>query len=352
MLGLNDYIPTPVLTQRGPMDIKDVVPTDRVYEYRTGKLLEVQGIKKVDSDKIFRIEYNDGRSTDIHLLSNIYAGEGLGILPLTRVLALPFLGIIPQYHIDFQYQLKAAPEPDPYIIGALLTFADYSDRYVNLAISKNGGNHYDPALTNTHLENAYKLKIAEDISNGNTHYHWDGTPSDQCLSWEEFLSGYDCFLVTHSTASPIFPREYQYASVKMRAKLLMGAFDLGYPDDRYLGALGINHKHEFMLIELRKILNSLGYIGVISYHKNSESSNPFYHLQIIGISEDAPRFHYDIYSIEDHIRLSQALRPMLPFFELRINRIYPYTQGWMYNLVLEKRNGIYVDANFLPRVSV
>ena len=50
-----------ILTQRGIIDIDNIIPTvDKVYEYGTGELLTVMGINESLYDHLIGVTYTDG----------------------------------------------------------------------------------------------------------------------------------------------------------------------------------------------------------------------------------------------------------------------------------------------------
>ena len=61
MIGSMIYHPINVLTDKGITEIKNILPGDKVFEYRTGELLEVLDVCEPKHSLIHKITYNDRR---------------------------------------------------------------------------------------------------------------------------------------------------------------------------------------------------------------------------------------------------------------------------------------------------
>lgn len=347
MLGLNDYIPTPILTQRGILDAKDVVPTDKVFEYRTGNLVEVQRVEKIPVQEVFKIEYNDGRYGYFNHHSNIFTGENHGIMPLhAAVDCKNILSRIIQYPIEsFHTGAKNAPNPDAYIAGALLTHGNYDDKYINLPYGKN------IKVVNDHLANRYNLEVSETEIDGYYRYHLSGTPTDACISWAEFFKDCDWAANTMPMSSPVLS-QYQYLPGPRRFRFIMGAFDIGYDTDRFPDSVGLMCREESRLKDIQWILNSLGILSNVYYTHFQSDPDPVYILEVLGTYDGYPGCFYNIDSIEYNIHLFDRMLRKLHPFDLKIEKIEHIGRGWMYNISLQDPTMLYFDGNLLPRVSL
>ena len=133
----------------------------------------------------------------------------------------------------------------------------------------------------------------------------------------------------------------------------MGAFDIGYSKSIFPDSISISLKDEYRLVLIQRMLCSMGILSNVYYDPTMKDKyERKYRLDIVGNYDTYPGFFYDINYINRVLindnRKFNFERP----FELRIKPIKKYTEGYMYNIEVNKPNAIYIDSNFLPRISL
>lgn len=343
MVGLNEEIRSRVLTPRGIVNKKDLVPGDKVYEYETNELLEVQDIVKLGPVSVWRVEYTDGRTDVFPITSNVFTGDN--IIPLAEALKRGCRNFthVEQHQVDFKLGVQKKLFPDPYIAGALITYGNYDDPYINLPIDRDAANE----------EFAFKYGItyAEKVGKDCCYYTWnDSRPKDVPITWKEFFPEHTFYAKDRRIGDPIIPKEYKYASIKERTQMVTGIFDIGY--DKYLNpdSVMINHKTEFRLREVQKLLWTLGIVSGITYDCTMRNGRT-YILRVHRTKEGWPGFFYNIDSICQMIE-NDYLISKSPLFDLKVTKAVHVSTGYIYEIVLSKPNMLYLGANYLPRVSL
>lgn len=347
----HQYIPYYVHTQRGVVNIANVIPTDFVYEYKTNKMFEVRGIKKSNICKLYKVKYSDGR-TSIHPAHEpIYTGRILA--PIGKVHSCNnnvldnILDEFETYAVEFNMYHEMKPlMPDPYIAGALLMYGDFTIDEVNLPL-----HNYT-----TFQEIMYKYQLESyGIPKGSTvTFKRVGTDEDSSpLTWKEFFCNTYAFPCNKNHNSPIIPSEYKYASLNDRMQFIRGAFDAGYREKHFPDSVGLVNDSRQRLYELQKMLWSVGVNSRLDQYKHIEGNNDKSHrLELVGVHEGYPGVFYELDSILTCFKNDYTLIKHHPVCRLYIRSITECGTGYVYNLELEDKNIVYITGDFLPRVSL
>lgn len=351
MRGINAYHPTMVHTHRGLIEMRDIIPGDRVYEYGTSRQVTVLKAVFPEVDHLYKIEYVDKRTQIVMEHSAIF--EGNSIVRIRDAFNLlqkvgPFLtyGDIKTFPIDFVgKRIYTRPFPDPLVAGALLTYGDYDDPYINLPSDRDG--------INDHFAHRYNLDYANYLEHGKVYFKFNGAPEDSRITWKEFFPSQNMFVTSRCFNDPLIPIEYQRASIADRWHYVQGAFEIGYSQKMFPNSVSIAHTSERRLEELQKMLWSLGIMSKISYDPSLEPSKERqYRLDLIGKFEGYPGFFYNVENIE-HISNNDWDVPhpdrYIPF---AISSIDYMTEGVVGNLILDRPRVVYTEGNFTPRVSI
>lgn len=339
------YYPINIPTQRGIIELKDIVPGDYVFEYKSSEPIKVIDIPKPTKSKIYKVTYSDGTTQYVNDSDYIYTGTS--IVPVYSVSTDTTFNDIRCYPIKYNNKVYSPLDPDPYIAGAFLIYGDYEDEFINLPSYMTGINEVF----------AHKYSVEYDMDHINDvskmYFKRIGDIDNKTITWKEFFNGEDI--------NKIIPNKYAYASIKDRVQFIRGVFDTGYllkifRDD----TVGIVNKSEERLKELQKILYSLGIISKVSYDTAIDpGNNNNYKLEIGGMHHGYPGFTYLINNIEHLLKCDNELISYIPPFSISLNKIslmYDISssdrKGYVGNLILEKPNIMYVADNFLPRISL
>lgn len=357
MIGINNTISTYVeTTKHSSVPIQDLIPGDKLYEYKTNNLLEVQRVKKLPHDVIWEIAYNDGRLSYISSSDLIYTGHSIcKMIPAIDKCLIrdrfdnsPVqLSIIKQYPVEFiKDQLVDTLNPDPYIAGALLIHGDFDDEYINLPMDRESADN--------HFAHRYNLDFSEmKVGNNRCYYQYNGAPKSEAIKWVDFFKGHRIYATTKCMEDPIIPFCYTRSSMTNRWKFIMGAFDIGYSQKLFPETVSISANDEYRLVLVQRMLCSMGILSKVSYDGSiNDKIGRCYRLDIVGSYDTFPGFFYDIDHINRILQNHNRKFNFEPTFELRIESIKKYTEGYMYNIELNKPNAIYIDSNFLPRISL
>ena len=117
MRGLNEYIDTNIITQNGIVSISNVHIGDRVYDFHTGKMLEVKDVIESKCTDIMQVLYSDGRK-EFKLHDDVLYGGKKELRPL-------------EFNPD---KVKDPLYPDPNIAGVLLIYGDYDSNEIKLPL--------------------------------------------------------------------------------------------------------------------------------------------------------------------------------------------------------------------------
>ena len=329
MIINNNYLHTYVITEHGMKDINEVNIGDKVYEYDTGELIEVENIVQ-SLEPIIRIDFSDGRM-DYRVINETIPGN-------FKIKALEFKG------------LKDPLYPDPNLVGAIFTYADHSDEYVNLPM--------DMDQVNNLFSHKYHVKYANKIEKNKVYFANISTP-DKILKWEEMFSHYDFYAKNKNVWDKIIPENYVYSSIKDRIQFIMGVFDMGYDFRRFGHNVAISHHNEDMLKVIQKILWSLGILSKIAYIPGwTDNDNQFHYypykrfyvLQLLGKDRNYPGLFYEREYIEKIITMEDILDRINRRYILKLINKKKYGESYISNLVFDKPRWFYTE-NYLPRLS-
>ena len=353
MNNINYYHPINVLTQRGFVELKNVVPGDYVFEYGTSKLLKVIEVPQPSRELIHKVTFNDGREQYLGNCDYLYTGKTIAsILSISEDTEF---GVIEQYAIDYHNDVYKPLDPDAYLAGALLMYGDYEDEFINIPSYMNGINEV--------FSNKHSVEYGmEYLNNQNKMYFkYIGDSSNTTITWKKFFNNKNIYPITKDKSLPLIPDEYAHGSLKDRLQFIYGAVDMGYsiklfPD----GTVGIVNKSEDKLKEFQKILWSVGIVSKISYDTNIDKVyKNNYKLEIYGNYQRYPGFTYLVSNIEHILEHDNEIISYIPQFFVSIKQIslmdYNGTEnahGYIGNLILEKPKALYITDDFLPRVSV
>lgn len=349
MNGLNNHISTIVHTQRGDIPIEKINIGDVVYEYKSQKQLKVQGYAKSKVEQIYCIEYNDGRKTYVTLSDLIFTGKNIvkvkDKIIDKNIICYP----IEQTPVIFSNnKVNDVLFPDPYIAGVLITYGDYDDKYINLPLDRISANQL--------FAHKYNLDYAGKLGKNKVYFRWNDIPTEpniEAITWKEFFPRYDFYATSKNIIDDMIPIEYSQSSIQNRIQFIRGVFDIGYDLVMFPDSISIAHKHEFRLKEVQKILWSLGILSKVTYDPNLPSANErLYRLDVIGEYSRYPSLFYDINFIERVLENHYRIIYHDSTFQLNIESIYEFTNGYMTNLILDKQNAIYLVDNYLPKVSL
>lgn len=334
-----------VLTSDGVKPIDEINIGDKVYEYETNNLLEVTGIMKYKPSTVYYVVYSDGRCT--MFLENEPYFDGWQIIKdgfnhESRV------NII-QPPIEFNKDKVVNPLPmDPYLAGPLFVYGDHNNPLVNLPY------YYTNKLDEKYLESLYLIQNIYDMNNNPYILFNDIRDESECaIAWNEL---YERFNINKFYKDQIteFPIEYIRASFNDREKFIRGIFDIGYSKDIFENGIGIVGSNKVMMNEVQRMLISLGVISKITYSPVLHRIRGFeFRLDIINHYSSDPGLFHNIENIMEVIEHEKELMDGNNYPSIKISMIKALPiKGCMYNLYLEEPNQIYLDSNYLPRVSL
>lgn len=331
-IGKNNYIHTYCITEYGMKNIKEINIGDKVYEYETGELIEVQDIKR-NADIINEVHYNDGRVNLIASFEKIPEDFNIN--------ALEFKG------------LKTPLYPDANLAGAIFMYADLENDFVNLPL--------DLVNINNLFANKYKVQYANKLDDKNTAYFSFIDTPDEVIKWKDLFSDYKFYSKEKNLWDPMIPTDYVYSSIKDRMQFVMGAFDMGYDSDRFNGQAAIFNTNEDMLKILQKILWSLGILSKVKYSPGWIDEDydrfhywkykRFYELRLLDEKKNYPGMFYEIDNIDDIIIHDDWLYKFANNFKLKVTEVKKYKTGFIDNLVFDKPRYFYTE-DYLPRLSL
>lgn len=337
MIGKNEYYPIKVHTQRGLIDLRHIFPGDKVIEYKTGNLLEVKKVYNHIYGKIYDVYYNDKRHSIY--LDKDFILNGNNLIRIFDINKNTIFSEIKQYPIKkFNNKIRSPLNPDAYITGAFLMYGDLYDKYINLP--------YDMDGINSVLEYKYDVDYSiNPITSGKVYFRYKANYKDDMIDWNQFFGRYDIPKIT----------DYIYTPIKDRIQFIRGVFDTGFNKNISPYSIAISNKSENKLIEFQKILLSVGILSKVTYDPNFDKKHHDnnFKLEVIGDYDGYPGLFYDIDNIDHNLNNDNKIILYDPKFRLMIDKLVPFkTSGIMSNIKLEKPNALYIDENFLPRVSL
>lgn len=167
MIGLNEYMHTNIITHKGIVSIANANIGDKVYEYNTGKMMEIRGIVKSKCTDILQVSFSDKR-TDLRTHDELLPSGKIKLSPL-----------------EFNPgKIKDPLNPDPYISGALFIYGDYKSKYINLPL--------DMDEVNNEFAHKYNLDYASKLDENRVYFSFNHKPNDP-ITWSEFYPDYDFY---------------------------------------------------------------------------------------------------------------------------------------------------------------
>lgn len=344
-LGINLPYDINVHTTKGIKCVRHLTPGDKLYEYGTSNLLEVQEVLKSDIQTIWQVVYNDGRLTyGIGSTPVLYGDKIISLKEAARRGNYP---PIKTFAIDYHRDDVIAPLfPDPYTAGALLVHGDYDDEFINLPI--NG-----ICEPNNFIRFMHKSNTAQVTGKDKIYFSWAHRSEEERITWKEFFPRYEMYVTSKDGAAPLIPKEYLESSIRDRRKFIRGVFDVGYSKDITPDVVATMNSTSMLLTDVQKILWSLGVLSKIVANPMIPLSRwRNFRLEILGEYTNYPGFFYSIGNINKILDNDNRINPKGSAFKLKISKILKFNQGYTYEVRLNKPHAIYTSANFLPIVSL
>lgn len=355
-MGLNNSYTLKVLTEDGIKDVTELRPGDHVYEYKTGNLLEVREVFKSKPQPTYHVFFSDQRSASFLEDDLIFTGND--IVKVESIVGKSKLWRffnINQYPIEFNKdKVITPPIPDPYVAGPLLAFGNYAKEFINLPSyfyksSEFINNFYDELVDITPV-NPIKSSI-EDFT-----MQFISNDTSSVITWKGFFPDCNFDGEPYTLLNKPFPLKYIRSSINDRKKFIRGIFDVGYIKDIFdgSGSIGIVGNNSYHLKEVQKILWSLGILSFVSYDPMLYQFRGFqFKLSLIGDHSLYPGLFSDPNHISDTIKTETSILEQLTNNSLNIKNIIKLSSsGYMHNIVFDEPNKLYLDDNFLPRVSL
>lgn len=332
MYNYNNFRNTKVYTQRGLIPINEVVPTDYVYEFNTGKLLQVQSIHKHMTEKLYEVKFYDGRTQIIDRGDFIYNphhfSQHIGFE--SNFISRP---VIPCKAFNL-VEINSEHDIDPYMIGMLSIYGDRTKEYVNIK------SKFTDVKTNWHYRDDITYGTTED---GVTYLLFSGKQK----TWNEYAP---CMKSVSHTLYGYIPEEYFFDTIAHRWQLVRGIFDTGYDIDLFTDTIGIKHDDINALFEVKELLLSLGVISIISDDKGK------YRLDVMDTNQANPNFFYCHDYITHVINIAaESIMPLtinnkiIDIREVKHGCLHP--RAIVTDIITCVKNAVYVGENFLPRIS-
>lgn len=326
-----------IQTINGNKSIFEFSYGDTVYNNR-GIPVKVIGDRYYNHIILYKLKYSDGRAS-YHFINDVIFTKN-GKFPLRNLLQKFYPFEVELYPIQYKGEMKEALIPDPYICGALLTYGDFSRESLNLPLRLTRANSY--------FYHQYHVKHY-DIMDENI-VKFTKEHSNIPIKWKDFFKNK---LPSDTYLERKIPYFIKRSSVNDRWQFIRGAFDLGYDKNIFAESeCGIGHTDIRSLHEIQSILWSLGINSSIDEIKKI-TPNHWTHRLIVRASMDAyPNFFYNIGIAEKMISNRTTIIkypapvPKLKLYSIGIEGEFPYRE-----LILEKPS-IYIDSNFLPRISL
>ena len=328
-------------TPKGMINISDLNNGDKLFEYSSRSLLNVEKVVLSDNKKdIYEFEFNDGRKMLVPEKELMCFNNHL--LSIKEIInAQDSLPILKPKQFDYsESEICTAQKPDPYITGALLINSDFDDNYVNIPLDKTGASNF--------FRSKYGTGYVPYVNKGKTYFNIIGTK--RLLSWREFYAYYKIYVSSKDFNDSIILNEYLFGSINDRWQFVRGAFDVGYDPKVFPNTISIAHKYEERLKEFQKVLWSLGILSKIYYDPNMyQNSNKVYRLDVISSYENYPGLFYDINTIKSILNSDNIMKHSEEFI-FRVKRINFVGKAQVYSVFTDKHLSIASTDNYLPYV--
>lgn len=349
-MSLNKKIPIIVLTNKGFKDIRNLVPGDIVYEYKTNKEYEVKKLKKQKINNLYNIEYTDGRSAIYSEDELLYTGyETTDIISALNIKEFPEIHLYPFENIV----IKEKPLVDPYLAAIFIIYGDYNLNEISIPLD---------ILKDLSLDILYKYHIETYIDSDKNKVFFTYEYSISKITWKEFFgNNLDMYAITKRITSPFIPDQYMFSFVLDRWKFIRGVFDIGYNIKLFRDKVAIYHWSEDRLKWISRMLWSLGITCKIVYDPFGATESKPYVLIITGKYDCYPGFFYNNKYIMNHLFNSDSFYAKHNDVEMKIKSIKQITDlskliqidtNDSCNIILDKPKVLFITDNYLPRVSI
>lgn len=349
-MSLIKKIPIIVLTSKGFKDIRNLVPGDIVYEYRTNKEYEVKDLKRRKINKLYNIEYTDGRSAIYSDNELLFTGNK--IIDIISALDIKEFPEIELYPFD-NIMIKEKPFVDPYLAAIFIVYGDYNLNEISipLDISKN-----------LSLDILYKYHMETYIDSDKNKIFFTYEYSINKITWKEFFGNdLDMYSITKQITSPLIPDQYMFSFKIDRWKFIRGIFDVGYNFKLFRDKVAIYHWSEDRLKWIERMLWSLGITCRIIYDPFGATETKPYVLEVTGQYDCYPGFFYNGKYIMNHLFNSDSFYAKHNDDKMKIKSIKEITDlseliqidtNDTCNVILDEPEVLFITDNYLPRVSV
>lgn len=349
-MSLNKKIPIIVLTSKGFKDIRNLVPGDIVYEYKTNKEFEVKKLEKREIGNLYNVEYTDGRSGIYSENELLYTGDNIiDIISALDIKEFPEIHLYPFENIV----IKEKPFVDPYLAAIFIMYGDYEldEISIPLDISKN-----------LCFDILYKYHMETYIDSNKNKVFFTYEYSISKITWKEFFGdNLYMYIISKQITSPFIPNEYMFSFVLDRWKFIRGVFDTGYDIKLFRDKVAIYHWSKDRLEWISRMLWSLGITCKIVYDPFGATESKPYVLTITGKFDCYPGFFYNGKYIMNHLFNSDSFYAKHNDHEMKIKSIKQITDvskliqidtNDTCNIILDKPKVLFITDNFLPRVSI
>lgn len=346
MKPLDDRIPLKIQTHRGDLDIKDILPFDKVYDYVTGKEVVVQKLIQLPRKPVYRIGYTDGREDFYQHDELIHLGNRN--VRLDQFFRFEKPEPITQHPMPYDEVIREPLRPDPYVSGALLVYGEFDMPWINLPFFS----RYDHPFINilvdrlgpgTQLGFKYQLHPILDRKRRRLGFRY--TRSGDFVTWMDFF-GVTMGSIHKKKHSEELPDIYIKASISDRWQFVRGVFDTGFDERDFPDDIAIGHRSEKRLRSFQRILWSLGVLSHIRPDPSLKRGRK-YRLDILSHRNEWDKFFYQgkFYPVQHTNRRDSELRLRVKSFDL-------FGNAFSHGISLGEPGRLYITNNFLPRVSL
>ncbi len=266
-----------VLTNRGILDIGDILPGDYVYNSFDSHPMLVEEVHLLPIGSVYRVSYSDNRIMLYHdsqsiIYNTSYRNNIININYTSPDLLMTHASIsshIEQYRIDLSNDLNVLNNIlnldiiDEYIIGPLLMYGDINDIYVN--IPKRIFNNIDEE----YISSACKYITGAMIYNDKVYFRNSYHVTKLC--WSDLLNSAIYTDVKRENHITDILSSYLYTSISTRSRLVKGIIRMGtYKIDEDFKNVIIYMPSNIILTQiLRNIMISLGINAEYTFIRNN-----------------------------------------------------------------------------------
>lgn len=360
-----------VHTHRGLIFEKDLLPGDKVFEYGTGKSINVLEVKKIDPAMLYNIDFNDGRNLIVR--EDDFVFDGANIVPFHKLMTYNDFPLYSLYPFNPKETVIESFNLDPYTAGRFLTFGKYDYDNINLPL------HLYTKIPDS-IE--FKYHIESDLSSdkdGVVFFKYEG--HEEYIKWKDFLNLRNSedikktFVLSKRVDADVFPPCYINGSIKCREKMVAGIFDFGYDKQNFPYNIMIGHDIVGRLKAVQSLLWSLGITSNIrdmgtNFSEHIKGSyKTQYVLEVTGVLSNHPGLFYNIDYIKHHLHIGdKGSIHQNNTFRMKIKSVRNITdvksipstvrftrvlyEQESYRILLDKPKSMYVTENYLPKISL